>query len=380
VAFSLEQLRRAISKAGFLAAAAMPAVEFSDWRQVVLSRPGYEDFPSLPSRADPRASLAGARSVIVAVWDYSTIPTPRSGRGKVARLYLSRSDPPEQGDHPAGRLMEQFFKSRGWKFTAALPRREAAVAAGLVQQRRNCLGYLPAGHSFVSLFAWAVDAEIEPGRLLRQDTGAVRATPLTGFVYPGARHDPCGGCRLCIDRCPTGALASPYVLDPCRCIDRNTWRAGESLPRSLRSDLGTRIYGCDVCQEVCPFNRRVLSAAPASAPPGEPDFDLARLATVGDEEYHAVWAKYFVYNPDRNDIRRNAVVAIGNAADPTSLPLLGNLLSDEVPVVRGHAAWALGRFATPAAKQALEAALARESEPAVREEIAAALDDCAERA
>ncbi len=376
----LEQLRPAIREAGFRAAAAIPCMEFSAWRKAVLGRPGYEEFPALASRADPRASLPEARSIVVAIWDYSGIPLPSSALGKIARLYLSHSDPPDQGKHPAGQRLEALFRELGWRFSAALPRREAAVAAGLLVQRRNCLGYLPHGHSLVSVFAWAVDGEIEPGRLINEDgspEGPVE--PLPRFEYPPARQDPCGNCRLCIDRCPTGALVGPFVLDPARCIDRNTWRVGEWLPGWVRPKLGTRVYGCDACQEVCPFNKRALAAAPVQLEREGARFDLARLAGAEDEEYVAVWERYFVYNPNRNDIRRNAIVALGNLGDPAVAPLLGKLLSDEAPIIRAHAAWALGRIRTPTARRILEDALANEAEEEVREEIVLALPEIPEQ-
>lgn len=370
LALTLEALRPAAREAGFLALAAIPCTEFSSWGASVRSRTGYGEFPSLPSLTDPTTSLPGARTIVVALWDYSRAVVPPSARSRVARLYLSESDPPDQGTHGGGRCLVEAFARLGWRWSGKVPRREAAVAAGLVVQRRNCLGYLPHGHSFLSLFAWAVDAEIQPGRLVNHDRApAGLGEPLVGFSYPPARVDPCGRCRLCIDACPTGALASPFVLDPRRCIDRNTWRAGEWLPRELRSKMGTWIYGCDVCQEVCPRNRAV--AEPAHAPGDQAllNFALEHLAMVADQEYRAVWHRYFVYNPSKNDIRRNAIVALGNLGDPAAEPILREALGDGDPMVRGHAAWALARMATRTARRTLQAALARETDPAVRDEI-----------
>lgn len=90
---------------------------------------------------------------------------------------------------------------------------------------------------------------------------------------------------------------------------------------------------------------------------------------VSDEEYHAVWHRYFVYNPSKNDIRRNAIVALGNLGDAAAEPILRQALGDGDPIIRGHAAWALARIATRTARRALGAALARETDPAVRDEI-----------
>lgn len=374
MAATLEELYPVAREAGFLALAAIPYTEFSAWNNAMRSRPGYEEITSLPPLADPRLTLPGARSVVIAALDYSRTPVPPSVRGKVARLYLSHSDPPEFGQHPAARRLNETFARLGWQSSTKVPRREAAVAAGLVVQRRNCLGYLPNGHSFISLFGWAVDAEIEPGRLLCGDavTGC-SIEPLNEFSYPPARTDPCGRCRICIDACPTEALVSPFVLDPRRCVDRNTWREGEWLPRELRSKLGSWIYGCDTCQEVCPRNQRALTSVSASSGQETADFSLARLALVGDEEYRAIWEKLFVYNPNRNDIRRNVMVALGNLGDPALEPVLQEGLGDADPVIRGHAAWSLGRIGTRTARTALEAALTLENDPSVCEEIRLAL-------
>ncbi len=377
MAATLEELYPAACEAGFRALAAIPYTEFFSWRDAVRDRPGYEEFASLPSMADPRMSLPGARSVVVAVWDYSRVAVPPSVRGKVARLYLSHSDPPDLLMHPAARCMMETFTRLGWKYSAKVPRREAAVAAGLVVQRRNCLSYFVNGYSFISLFAWAVDAEIEPGRAICDGTATAGAIePLKGFSYPPARTDPCGQCRVCIDACPTGALVSPFVLDPRRCIDRNTWREGEWLPRELRPKLGTWVYGCDACQETCPHNWEAIKSA-SSLPSSERaigDFSLPRLALVGDEEYRTIWHRLFVFNSNRNDFRRNAMVALGNMGDPAVEPVLKEGLKDADPIIRGHAAWALGKIGTRGARVALEAALAGEGDLAVREEITLALE------
>jgi len=375
----MDRLWSAAREAGFAGLAAFPFTEFSAWLETLSGRPGYEEFPSWRGLANARKSLPAARSIVVAVWDYSKIAVPPL-TGKVARLYLTFSDPPDLASHPGGRSLLRVFGSLGWEATADVPRREAAVAAGLLAQRRNCLGYLPRGHSFVSLFAWAVDAELKPARAVRDgDTEGGSMEPMSDFVYPPARQDPCGSCRLCLDTCPAGALVSPFVLDPRRCIDRNTSRAGEGIPRELRPKLGTWIYGCDVCQQACPHNHgaaAVVGAGDGSgiASAARSEAVLEELATVEEESFQQTWSKLFVYNVARNDIRRNAIVALGNVGDPRAERALRGVLGDEDPVIRGHAAWALGRLGTPGARRALEKARRQETDDLARTEIVLAME------
>ncbi len=382
---SVESLLSTARKAGFRAMAVVPYTAFTAWGDNVRKRPGYDSFKSLPGNEDARTSLPEAKSIVMGVWDYSAVPVPPSYRGRVARLYLSRSDLPDYGGQPATQVMEGFFGHLGWRFTRRVPRRETAVAAGLLVQRRNCLGFLPGGHSFVALFAWAVEAELKPWRAWF-DGGAAGAGPAVGepldFVYPPERRDPCGDCRLCLDACPTGALVAPFTVDPRRCIDRNNSLSGEAVPRDIRSRLGGWVYGCDACQEACPHNRRVVRAGsgggdPAAATEGFtwPDLSLEGLSAVTAEEYEAVWSSLFVFNSDRDDLRRNAIIALGNLGDRAAEPSLRAALADPGPIIRGHAAWALGRLATPSAREALRTALAIEADATAREEMTLALAD-----
>ncbi|MDA8216000.1 MAG: HEAT repeat domain-containing protein [Dehalococcoidales bacterium] len=374
MASSLAPILAAAEEAGFAALATMPCVPFSDWLGVVRTREGYTDFLSLPSLADARETLPEARTIVVAVWDYLGHAPAVVGPGRVARLYLSESDPSDPETHPAARRMAETFARLGWRTSTKAPRREAAVAAGLLEQRRNCLGYLPGGHSFVALFTWVVDQTLAHERVTFGDISGATIETVREFAYPPGRRDPCGRCQACLEACPTQALVRPFVLDPRRCIDRNTWRVGQWLPRELRPKMGTWLYGCDVCQEVCPHNQKALKAA-ASKARGKAEFALDRLAAIDDRQYRDVWQRFFVFNEDPADLRRNVMVAIGNLGDTSLLPSLLAGSKDGAPVVRGHAAWALGRFKASRARKALKSALAGETDAAVRAEILAALEE-----
>jgi epoxyqueuosine reductase len=185
----------------------------------------------------------------------------------------------------------------------------------------------------------------------------------------------CGTCRRCLVACPTNAFVAPYVLDARRCISYLTIELKGPIPRELRPLMGTWIYGCDICQEVCPWNRK----APATDEPAfQPRGDLAApelipLLRITDEEFRERFRGSPIKRTKRRGLLRNVAVALGNIGDPAAVPALREALSDPEPLVRGHAAWALGRLGSPEARAALEAAISKETDAYVRSELAAAV-------
>ncbi len=202
----------------------------------------------------------------------------------------------------------------------------------------------------------------------------------------------CGRCTRCLDACPTQAFVAPYVLDARRCISYLTIELRGPIPRELRLLMGNWVFGCDVCQEVCPYNRRRSPAVETAATSAKstfvdsgsvgagrlrngscdfqsPGFSLSSLLTLDDATFRARFRGTPVLRAKRRGLVRNACVAAGNSRDPSLIPVLIPLLSDPEPVVRGHAAWALGRIGGMEAGSALSNALACETDPWVREEI-----------
>jgi epoxyqueuosine reductase len=185
----------------------------------------------------------------------------------------------------------------------------------------------------------------------------------------------CGSCRACLDACPTGAFPSAFVLDARRCISYLTIEHRGPIPRELRPAIGSRIFGCDVCQEVCPYNAAAphsTEPAPELTPEGEhaaPEL-LDLLALTGNQFKRRVRGTA-LERARRPQLLRNVCVALGNAGDRRAAPALARALADRSPLVRGHAAWALGQLGETAA---CEAALATESDPWVREELEAAVN------
>jgi epoxyqueuosine reductase len=192
----------------------------------------------------------------------------------------------------------------------------------------------------------------------------------------------CGACTRCMPACPTGAILAPGVIDNDRCISYLTIELRGPIPRDLRPLVGTWIFGCDLCQEVCPVNAR-------RDPPDHPEFRprpavgsspaLLPLLDLTEAEFRERFRGSPIRRAKWAGLRRNVCVALGNSGDPVALPALIRVLGEDPALVRGHAAWALGRLGGPVAQAALQARLLIEDEGWVREELAAALDDCVRR-
>jgi epoxyqueuosine reductase len=185
-------------------------------------------------------------------------------------------------------------------------------------------------------------------------------------------RDHCGTCRRCLDRCPTSALSEGFKLDPRICISYLTIEHRGLIPRPLRTQLGNWIFGCDICQEVCPWNDDATRAASVNL-----DLvpSLADLMGMDDVGFRRRYGKTAIQRTKRRGLLRNAAVALGNSANAAAVPILATVLECEPePLVRAHAAWALGRFDEVAAQRALDTAWATEPDPLVRSEVAEALE------
>jgi len=197
----------------------------------------------------------------------------------------------------------------------------------------------------------------------------------------------CGSCRACLDACPTGALLGldedgAPVMDARRCISYLTIELKGPIPEELRPAIGNRIFGCDICQEVCPWNQRF--ARPSEEPAYQPGPDtnglaLLDLLSFSEEEFASRFSGSPIKRAKRRGLLRNVVVALGNwlgsVEEPPEevLSALVAALSDPEPLVRGHAAWGLGKVGSASAIRALAERAELESDPWVSEEIAAAL-------
>jgi epoxyqueuosine reductase len=317
-------------------------------------------------RADLRALLDTARSLIVVALAHDRtdpVPADRLVRGRIARYargedyhLVMRDKLVQLADRLAGELGRPVA-SRPCVDSAPVLEREWAERAGIGFVAKNTMVIAPGAGSYLVLGELLVDAELAP-------------------TAPAAPAKPrCGSCRSCLDACPTGAFVDAYVLDARRCISYLTIEHHAAIPRELRPAIGTWVFGCDVCQEVCPFNAGAGEAPDRLLQPRSLDHalpDLVALAGKGANQLRRFVRRTALRRIPRAVLLRNVAVALGNTGDPAAIAPLVALLGDTAPLVRGHAAWALGRFDDPVARAALEAALVAEAHPDVLDELTAA--------
>jgi len=320
----------------------------------------------VPERQDPRRLLPGTRTVLLLGVphepgdpDGRPEPPPPPGWGRVARFARSRDyhrvlvPRLKELGRELARLLPGV-SSRGECDTGAVLERAWAQEAG-----RGFVGWhagliVPAAGSWVTLAAVLLDRELPPD---------------------GPDAASCAACGECLTRCPTGALQAPGIVDARRCIAYLTIEARGPIPRAWRAALGWRLFGCDACQEGCPHNRAPAPADPElAALPGRRDLELGRVLRLGSEEELLAWLPGSpVRRPKLAGLKRNACLVLGNGPPGVALPeLIDRLQGDESPMVRGAAAWALGRMGERPGRQALARALDTETEPGVRQEILAA--------
>lgn len=242
------------------------------------------------------------------------------------------------------------------------------------------LAGLPAGGDYG---AWQLQDDV---RL--SSTGRQSASAESGEGSPDALLGTCGHCTRCLDACPTDAFLGPFHLDPQRCISYWTIESREPVPRRLRRLFGNRIFGCDICQEVCPWNQRLSERTPRLkgleaqqgrvAPPLLEGFDPRFPYWLEPRAFAQRWQRSPLKRAKRAGMLRNVCVALGNWAEPVVFPGLEAAAADESALVRGHAAWALGELLSrnrdERAAVRLFSLLAHESDPWVREEIGLALE------
>jgi epoxyqueuosine reductase len=197
--------------------------------------------------------------------------------------------------------------------------------------------------------------------------------PLT---YDRPIKDRCGKCDLCLKACPTGAFAGPYILDARRCISYLTIELKGSIPHYLRPLLGNHVFGCDICQEVCPYNAKSVSTTdPSYSPrPGLYAPDLIELLSISAEEFRRRFRNSPIRRAKRRGLLRNVAVALGNLKSLEAVPALIRALCDEEALVREHVAWALGQIGTTEAIEALQKRRLVEADVRVKDEIDGALE------
>jgi epoxyqueuosine reductase len=325
-----------------------------------------------PERArfsvEPRNLMPTAKSIVSVGVDYRALDPGKpedEPRGRIARYawgldYHKLLKTRMRSLHAAleqelGRTIEARFLVD----TARIVDRAVAARSGLGWYGKNACIIVPGHGSWVLLGEVMLDVELEPDEPLTKN---------------------CGRCQICIDQCPTRAISAPYTIETPRCLSFQTIEQRGAIPREIRSKLGDWVFGCDVCQEVCPYTKAVTVEADPVFNPKTIDNaypSLRRLLTIDQDGFTALFGGTPVTRANRRGLARNAAVALGNIGSADDLPVLvAAMNTHDEALVRGHAAWAVGHLGGSKARQALERYKTSESDPNVQQEIELALEEC----
>ena len=330
---------------------------------------------AMARRADLSKTVKGAQSVLVVAHEYHVsdpegIPNERQ-RAVIAR-YVRGDDYHEVVLEKLRALLAWLretvpgdLQGRAYVDTGPILERELAKRAGLGWFGRNTMLINPEKGSYFFIGALLLDLDLP------------RDSP---FV-----DDRCGSCTACLDVCPTGALlgrneVGAPVMDARRCISYLTIELRGAIPRDLRSSIGNRVFGCDICQEVCPWNEQFAHPTEEAAYWPRPELNgpdlrqfTEKLLSLDEAGFRKLFERSPLRRAKREGLLRNLCVALGNWGDEEAVPALVKALSDESSLVRQHAAWALGQTRTTEAFQALLDRLLIESTAAVQEELDSAI-------
>lgn len=291
-------------------------------------------------RVDPRRLLPGAASVVMVglVYDPGARPASSPGHAQIARYAGGEDYHQVMGERLRALaaalepLTGQPVASRAYVDTGPVQERVFAAYAGLGWIGKNTCLIHPRLGSYLFLGALLTDLALPPD---------------------AREPDHCGSCRACLDACPTQALREPYVMDATRCISYTTIESRRATPFALREAHGELVFGCDICQEVCPWNTRErrelppdraglrarLSPRPEWVAPA-----LAWLLDLSEDAWRAASRGTALRRAKHRGLLRNALVAAGNSGDASLLPRLRRHAQSQDPVLAEHARWALERL------------------------------------
>lgn len=363
------RLKRLAGELGFGLSGVCPAVRppgvdhLDDWLQAGYA--GQMDYLADRRHAyeHPTHVLDGCRSVMMLAMAYRTEQPrpPGPGQGRVSRYAWGDADYHDlirarlhqladalRAEHPEA-------QTRCVVDTAPLLERDFAQMAGLGWIGKNTLLLNKPQGSWFFLSALLTDVELD-------------------YDSPTSSSH-CGTCTACLDACPTDAFPRPGVLDASRCISYLTIELRDQVPAELRPGMGDWLFGCDVCQDVCPWNRRSPeSPLPSFTPrPDSNPMDLAPLFELDDAAFRSRFRKTPLWRAHRRGLLRSAAVVLGNTRPSGGIDILATGLRDEEPLVRGASVWALGQYGCGRSLELVRSLADQEADPGVQEEIRAVL-------
>jgi epoxyqueuosine reductase len=308
-------------------------------------------------RCNPQLHMDDIKSIISVGLPYRIpVSTPKPGHLGLKGTISGSAVGPDYHRELNSKLevLSQWIASRvdGFKYrimvdTGPLIDREIAFRSGIGWFGKNCSIICPECGSGIFLGEILTNVELEPDR------------PINRY---------CGDCNLCIDICPTGALAEPYTINALKCISYLTQMRGV-IPKNHREAMGTSIFGCDRCQQCCPHNSRLYDDGD-----GRNIIDLREIIQMDKNRFKQEYGDSAIGWRGLNLLKRNAAVAIGNIGSEQGFELLEQALNNPSALVRGHAAWAVGRIGRPKSRHILKRAVAFEKDPYVLGEIKDAID------
>lgn len=306
---------------------------FENW--LAQGRHGKMDYlaaeRSRARRADPREILPECKSILVLATPYAhPSPERRGAGGEVGVRVAAYARGADYHDILSARMKElvQFIeaqvggpvKNRWYTDTGPILERDLAQRAGIGWIGKNTCLIHPKQGSYFFISEILLDLELEPD--------------------PPFVTDHCGTCTRCIEACPTGCILPNRTLDARRCISYLTIELGDDIPLELRDKMRDWIFGCDICQMVCPWNRFAPEGDPAFKPNAPPQ-NLTEELTLTPQAFNRRFKRSPIKRAKRRGYLRNVAVALGNSGDLHALPVLQNALNDDEPMIREHAAWAI---------------------------------------
>ncbi|MDI6601491.1 MAG: tRNA epoxyqueuosine(34) reductase QueG [Thermoanaerobacteraceae bacterium] len=306
----------------------------------------------IEERIDPEKVLPGARSIIALGLYYGGAKKHENGKGRVSRSAWGRDYHTVLGSM-MGELVEYLKKEYGAKSISLVDNnpmveREIARRAGIGFYGKNCSIINPDMGSWIFLGEILTDLSIEPDAPLEHD---------------------CDDCERCIKACPTGAIAGPYEINAKKCLSYITVMKG-FVPEEMKDKLQNRIYGCDICQEACPYNKINFRRNPTLALDIPYDMeDLSFILSMDNKRFMESFKQTSAGWRGRTVLQRNALIAAGNMRIKGLADTVAGLLADQRPVIRGTAAWALSRIMGAESLDILHRAYDAEKDEDVKREI-----------